>query len=93
MIDMACFPGSSGSPVFLRKNGLEKETNEDSSVTLAIKPQYAFLGILYAGPTITVDGNIVVKDIPTAAVSMAEMQTMMNLGYVIKAEKVLEMIM
>lgn len=39
------------------------------------------------------DGNIVVKDIPTAAVSMAEMQTMMNLGYVIKAEKVLEMIM
>lgn len=93
MIDMACFPGSSGSPVFLRKNGLEKETNEDSSVTLAIKQQYAFLGILYAGPTITVDGNIVVKDIPTAAVSMAEMQTMMNLGYVIKAEKVLEMVM
>lgn len=92
MIDAACFPGSSGSPVFLRKDGLEKETNEDGSLTLAIKPQYAFLGILYAGPTITVDGNIVIKNIPTSAIPMAEIQTMMNLGYVIKAEKVLEMV-
>ena len=92
MIDMACFPGSSGSPVFLRKNGLEKEKNNDGSIALAIKPQYAFLGILYAGPTITVNGEVIVKNIPTAAITMAEIQTMMNLGYVIKAEKVLEMV-
>lgn len=92
MIDVACFPGSSGSPVFLRKNGLEKETKADGSLTLAIKPRYAFLGILYAGPTIAVDGNIVIKNIPTSTIPMAEIQTMMNLGYVIKAEKVLEMV-
>lgn len=92
MIDAACFPGSSGSPVFLRKSSLEKEANEDGSLTLAIKPQYAFLGILHAGPTIAVDGNIVIKNIPTATIPMAEIQTMMNLGYVIKAEKVLELV-
>lgn len=92
IIDAACFPGSSGSPVFLRKDGLAKEKNENGSITLAIKPKYAFLGILYAGPTIAVDGNIVIKNIPTATVPMAEIKTMMNLGYVIKAEKVLEMI-
>lgn len=49
------------------------------------------LGILYAGPTLTVDGKIVVKDIPTAAVPMAEMKTMMNLGYVIKIRKAIEL--
>ena len=90
MIDMACFPGSSGSPVFLRKQGLAKEKT-DEGLTLAIKPSYAFLGILHAGPTISVDGQIVIKDIPTKAVPYAEINTMMNLGYVIRAEKVLEM--
>ena len=90
MIDIACFPGSSGSPVFLHKQGLAKETGE-KGVTLAIMPSYAFLGILYAGPTISVDGRIIVKDIPTTVTPIPEMSTMMNLGYVIKAKKILEL--
>ena len=90
MIDIACFEGSSGSPVFLRKQGLEKEQTTDG-ITLAIKPQYAFLGVLYSGPYYTADGKIVVEDIPTAAVPMAKTKTMINLGYVIKAKKIIEM--
>ena len=90
MIDVACFPGSSGSPVFLYKQGLVKE-NKENAITIAIKPSYAFLGILHAGPTISVDGKITIRDIPTTAIPVAEMNTMMNLGYVIKASKVLEM--
>ncbi len=90
LIDVACFPGSSGSPVFLHKQGLAQE-NTDSNIKIAIKPSYAFLGILHAGPTISVDGKIVIKEVPTNAIPVAEMNTMMNLGYVIKASKVLEM--
>ncbi len=90
LIDAACFPGSSGSPVFLRKTGLEKELN-NGNLTLGVSASYSLLGILYAGPTLTVDGKIVVKDIPTAAVPMAEMKTMMNLGYVIKIRKAIEL--
>lgn len=90
MIDIACFPGSSGSPVFLRKQGLEKAV-ESKNVVLAIKPQYAFLGLLYAGPTISIDGKIVIRDIPTNALPVAEVKTMMNLGCVIKASKVIDL--
>lgn len=90
LIDAACFPGSSGSPVFLRKTGLEKEIN-DGNLTLGVSASYSLLGILYAGPTLTVDGKIVVKDIPTAAVPMAEVKTMMNLGYVVKIKKAVEL--
>lgn len=82
--------GSSGSPVFLRKTGLEKELN-DGNLTLGVSASYSLLGILYAGPTLTVDGKIVVKDIPTAAVPMAEMKTMMNLGYAMKIRKAVEL--
>lgn len=90
MIDAACFPGSSGSPVFLRKTGLEKEITENG-LTIGVSASYSLLGILYAGPTFRVDGTIITKDIPTAAESVAEMKTMMNLGYVVKISKAIEL--
>ncbi len=90
VIDAACFPGSSGSPVFLRKTGLEKEAT-DSGLRIGVTAAYSLLGILYAGPTIEIDGKIVVKDIPTAAVPVAEMKSMMNLGYVVKINKAIEL--
>ena len=90
MIDAACFPGSSGSPVFLKKTGLEQEVT-DGGFTLGVSAAYSLLGILYAGPTIKIDGKIVVKDIPTRAVPTAQMSTTMNLGYVVKARKAVEL--
>lgn len=90
LIDAACFSGSSGSPIFLRKTGLEKETTE-KGIQLGVSASYSLLGILYAGPTLTVDGKIIVKDIPTSAVPVAEMKTMMNLGYVVKIQKAVEL--
>lgn len=90
LIDAACFPGSSGSPVFLRKTGLEKETIE-GGIRLGVGAAYSLLGVLYAGSTLTVDGKIVVKNIPTSAVPVAEMKTMMNLGYVVKIQKAVEL--
>lgn len=90
MIDAACFPGSSGSPVFLRKTGLEKEPTE-SGINIGVSAYYSLLGILFAGPTLTVDGKIIVKDIPTVAMPIAEMRTMLNLGYVVKIEKAVEL--
>lgn len=90
LIDAACFPGSSGSPIFLRKTGLEKETT-DNGLRLGVSASYSLLGVLYAGPTISVDGKIVIKDIPTSAVPVAEMETMMNLGYVVKIKKAVEL--
>lgn len=90
MIDAACFPGSSGSPVFLRKTGLEQETIE-GGIRIGVTAAYSLLGILYSGPIIELDGKIVEKDIPTASVPVAEIKSMMNLGYVVKINKAIEL--
>lgn len=90
VIDAACFHGSSGSPVFLRKMGLAKEQTE-KGLTIGMQPSYAFLGILYAGPVETVDGEIKIKTIPTSKVLFSESEHTINLGYIIKASVIADL--
>lgn len=90
MIDAACFPGCSGSPVFLRKLGLQKE-QIPNGVNIGIVPSYTFIGVLHSGPQLTIDGQFINKDIPTAVMPVPEVKTMMHLGHVTKAHKVVEM--
>lgn len=78
MIDMACFPGSSGSPVVYH------DTQYFGSVP-------RFLGVLYAGPTVTAEGQVLRMKVPTQVKQGVEVQTMMHLGYVIKGEVVKEL--
>jgi hypothetical protein len=43
--------------------------------------------VLFSGPVITTDGKIVIRDIPTAAAPVPEINLMMNLGYIIKSRE------
>jgi hypothetical protein len=78
VVDIACFPGSSGSPIMF---------SEPRFFASAQK----FLGVLYAGPTIDVEGKVLVASIPTTSTSKTLVQTMMHLGFVISAKKVQEL--
>lgn len=82
MIDMACFGGSSGSPVYIMNEG-----GYATSDGLAIGNRFIFLGVLYAGPTLDVNGSINIVDVPTVATPVVSTTLMMNLGMVIKAEQ------
>jgi hypothetical protein len=82
LIDMACFGGSSGSPVYIMNQG-SFATNGG----LAMGERLIFLGLLYAGPVTNVNGNIEIIDVPTAATQVVRSTITMNLGLVIKAEK------
>lgn len=88
VIDAACFPGSSGSPVFRYKEGL----NIFSKTTKVAgrEPQLEFLGVLYAGPQLTIEGIIKTVNVPTKQVPLSVSKIPTNLGYVIKAERLLE---
>ncbi|MBJ8189171.1 S1 family peptidase [Bacillus cereus] len=87
LIDAACFPGSSGSPVLLfNENGY---TTKDGTTHLgAIR--ILLLGVLYAGPQFTATGEIVVTNVPTSNQPVAVSRIPMNLGMVIKAHKLLD---
>jgi hypothetical protein len=87
MIDAACFAGSSGSPVFYYNSGARTQRN--GSITMG-SPSAYLLGVLYAGPMFTAEGEIVVVDVPTKRKKIATSDIPMNLGYVIKSRVLLE---
>lgn len=86
LIDMACFTGSSGSPVFVYDG--PGYADKRGNIIMNGQPKVFFMGILRAAPCMTVEGAIVVKDIPTSFQPIPEIQTMLHLGYVIKATEI-----
>lgn len=86
LIDAACFPGSSGSPVLLYNLG----NYTDRQGGIIIGTRIALLGILYAGPQFTVEGEIKVLPIPTQMKPVPISRIPVNLGIVIKARQILE---
>jgi hypothetical protein len=90
VIDAACFPGSSGSPVLVCDVGgfRDKKGNLNWGNSRLI-----FLGILYGGPQLTVAGEIKIVTIPHVqqrAVSISSIPN--NLGFIIKSECILDFI-
>jgi hypothetical protein len=78
MVDLACFPGSSGSPVIFRR---------DSSIRGSFSRQSQYLiGILYSGPTINRSGQI-----ELGKVVEFNVRDMMHLGHVIKSSELINL--
>ena len=86
MIDCSCFPGSSGSPVFLYSGDLWS-TKEGKAYLRG--EHFMLLGVLYAGPQYTNEGKIEIASVPTTSKPVALSPIPINLGYCIKAEQLL----
>ena len=85
VMDIASFPGSSGSPVCIYNQGSYSKGND-----ITIGTRLMFLGILYAGPQQTVIGEIATKVVPTSVIPVPVSNVMMNLGYAVKSERLLD---
>lgn len=83
MIDAACFPGSSGSPVFLANIG----SFVSDTGALCAGTRISLLGTLYAGPQHTAAGEVRVVNVPTANKPISISTIPNNLGLVIHASK------
>ena len=86
LVDMACFPGSSGSPVIFAPTSAR--WTRKGNLTLP-SGEAALLGILYAGPQHTIEGAIEIRPVPTSATEIVTSDVPMNLGVVIKAEQIM----
>ncbi len=87
MIDAACFPGSSGSPVFLYNVGSWAD-RKGNTIMGGIRVK--LLGVLYAGPQHTATGEIRIVDVPTKEAPVAISRIPNNLGLIIKASRLLD---
>lgn len=81
LIDAACFPGSSGSPVLILNEGGYKDKRGNLNWGSS---RVFFLGVMYAGPQHTAEGGIVFASIPRTFTSIPN-----NLGLVIKSCRLL----
>jgi hypothetical protein len=86
LIDAACFPGSSGSPVLLYNHGTYMNRNGGVSLGTRIK----LVGVLYAGPQHTTTGEIVMMGLPTTPRPVAISHIPNNLGVVVKSRRLLD---
>lgn len=86
VVDAACFPGSSGSPVFLLEDGMYRIPGGYTPGT-----RVALLGILFGGPLLTMEGRLEQRPIPTAVNEVPVFNAMMNLGYVVRADAILDL--
>jgi len=87
VVDIAAFPGSSGSPVF----AVSQVTTADGHLIIAEK-KLTFLGVLFAGPTTDIHGEIVRVPVPTAHSISTKTQVMIHLGFIIKARAIMPLI-
>lgn len=85
VVDAACFPDSSGSPVVLVNNGVYIGKKGELQVGGG---RYALLGVLYAGPQWTAEGKVVQQPIPATYQPVSMTKVMIHLGYVVKAREI-----
>lgn len=85
LIDCACYPGSSGSPVYIRRDNpwVDRKTG---GVTMG-HPPMALAGVLYSGPTISQQGKIAQPN-SIGPDNVFNLNGMMNLGNCIRTTEI-----
>lgn len=83
LVDMACFPGSSGSPIFILNQTMYTTKNN-----FVVGPRFLFVGVLYGGPQYTATGDVIISNEAIRPVSVLHIPT--NLGIAIKASRILD---
>jgi V8-like Glu-specific endopeptidase len=86
VIDAACFPGSSGSPVLLVDEG-----GYASKGGFVLSSRVKLLGVLFSGPSFSAKGEIVIENIPVAQKVSALTNVMVHLGHIIKSKELVPM--
>lgn len=86
VVDIACFPGSSGSPILSYLSGtyFDKKNN-----TFKIGNKVILLGLLFGGPNYTNEGRIEIKEIQAQQIPITKSQQWIHLGYYVKAKEIL----
>jgi len=85
IIDAACFPGSSGSPVFiLNKGGFTEKSGRWNIGTSRLY----LMGVLWGGPQFGVDGSISIVPVPTSSNVIVRTALPANLGFVISSSAI-----
>ncbi len=86
VVDIAAFPGSSGSPILIfETTGFTTRTG-----TMFGAGRVILLGALFAGPQINLTGEVTIQAVPTGKLQTSTMSSI-HLGYYVKASEILKL--
>lgn len=85
VIDCACFPGSSGSPVLIFDQGGYMDSKGNLNLGGS---RVLLLGALFAGPQHVAEGEIKTIQVPLQHVPISLSKIPNNLGFVVKSNKI-----
>ena len=88
LIDCACFPGSSGSPILIADEG----SYPVKGGGIAIGSRLYLLGLLWGGPQHTATGDIIAVPVPTSTMPVALSKIPTNLGFCIKSDRIKDLV-
>lgn len=83
LLDIAAYPGSSGSPIFILNQGAFA-----TQKGISVGNRVFFLGILYGGHEFSLAGTLHFSTLPNIPVPVTQIP--INLGLMIKAERIFE---
>ena len=83
LVDMACFPGSSGSPIFILNEGTYHIRNN-----VYVGSRILLVGVLFGGPQFSAQGVIQFANLPNSPRPVVQIPT--NLGIAIKASELIQ---
>jgi len=86
VIDIATFPGSSGSPVLVINDRAYV-----SSSGIPVENRAILLGVLSERAIYTLEGEVIMQKIPTVKKQISQKDIPTHLGYIIKAKEILKM--
>ena len=89
LIDAACFPGSSGSPIFLYNSHSYREKRKNSII---IGTRFYFLGVLRAGPQYNIKGELETVNTTITNDTKVIYRIPNNLGFVIRSDILLDFV-
>lgn len=87
VVDIAAFPGSSGSPVLIVNDG----AYAIRGLWVTGGTRILLLGVLYAGPSFHADGSVEIQEIPTNQTVRVTLSLPVHLGFYVKARELLEL--
>lgn len=87
VVDIAAFPGSSGSPIYIHRRANLVSRRKNGSIQIDRQEELRLLGILFAGPQIDAAGEFEIIEIPNKQMALGSSRVMMNLGYYVKARE------
>ncbi len=87
LVDMACFPGSSGSPVFILNEGSYKDKKNKTFIGSS---RIFLIGFLFSVPVYNASGELKINVISTNNTISTNTPIMTNLGYYIKSSEIID---